>query len=111
MPASLVESGGVYPLKESISIRSYCVILDADALGSRFTLEKRLQDTFKAHAGSETFIHGIYVNGKAFYRCIPQEVETPASQRRMMMVHQGSFAEFKKALYIDLSRFPRTPRG
>jgi hypothetical protein len=98
-----------FPVRESISIRSYVVILDAEALGSRNEIHKTLQDDYRNDTGEETFLHGIYMNGKAFYRFSPSESPLTPDQRSIVMVDKGPLSEFKKALYIDLSRYPRTP--
>jgi hypothetical protein len=100
-----------FPLRESISIRSYAVILDAEALGSKKDIHALMQDDFRIHDGDETFMHGIYVNGKGFYRFNPMEEYLRKDKRTISFYEQAPLSEFKKALYMDLCRFPRTPDG
>ncbi len=100
-----------FPLREVVSIRSYVVILDAEALGSKTDIHQLLETEYRNDSGSKTFIHGLYINGKGFYRFNPSEVELRPEQRTISMHDRAPLSEFKKTLYIDLSRFPRIPEN
>lgn len=100
-----------WPLKESIPIRSYIVILDAESLGSKNKIHETLTEDYRNDSGENTFIHGIYINSKAFYRLIPTEIACEPNQRQVIMYDKYPLSEFKKTLYIDLSRYPRIPEN
>jgi hypothetical protein len=100
-----------FPTRESVPIRSYSVVLDAEALGSKKNIHELMQEDFRNHEGAETFIHGVYISGKAFYRFDPSEKALSPGERTITLHEEAPLSEFKKALYIDLSRYPRTPVG
>ena len=60
-----------YPPDDAAVIRAYCLILDADALGSKADVQSLLQDAWQAQPESLACLDGIYVHGKAFFRCLP----------------------------------------
>jgi hypothetical protein len=98
-----------FPLRESMSIRSYAFILDADALGSKNDVQQIIQNDFRNDGGKDPFIDGVYVNGKGFYRSNTSGDALPPALREIFLFENAPLSEFKKALYVDLARFPRTP--
>jgi hypothetical protein len=100
-----------FPLRECIPIRSYVFILDGEALGSKKEIHEIIQADFQNYCGSEAFVHGVYVNGKGFYRSIASEESMTKAKCTISLLNGAPLSEFKKALYIDLSRFQRAPDG
>ncbi len=96
-----------YPPDDAAVVRVYCIVLDA--AGSKPDLQVLLQAAWQAHPDGQALLDGIYIHGKAFYRCLPQGPGEGAESRSVEMSETSPLMELKKRLLVDLSRFPRLP--
>lgn len=96
-----------FPLRESISVRSYVFVLDNRGLGGKEQFRQLLEKAYKDHAGKNVFISGMYINDLGYYRSLPSDVDAGIESRKILEPEEDPLLQFKKHLFIDLSRFPR----